>query len=90
MVGLFRGKVFFPKGDYMINWIKNKFKFTILPPSRPKCLKCGLGALYELNIIMHLLDTEDNKTSITSQICESCKDEVIETYNPNWLPPLVR
>ena len=75
----------------MINWFKKKFKKITIPPSRPKCLKCGLGASYELNMTMHLLDTEeDNKTSITSQLCESCKDEVIETYNPNWLPPLIR
>ena len=72
----------------MINWITNKFKRTV-PTPKPKCAKCGLGAVYVLNITMHPLTAEDNKTSITSLLCESCKDKVNMTYNPKWLPPPV-
>jgi hypothetical protein len=72
----------------MLNWITNKFK-KVVPPPKPKCDKCGLGAVYIVNIIMHLLTEEDNKTSITTQLCVSCKDKINMTYNPKWLPPPV-
>ena len=76
------------QGDYMINWITSKFKTIPLPP-KPKCARCGLGAVYIVNINMHLIKEEDNKTSITTQLCVSCKDKVNLTFSPKWLPPPV-
>ena len=79
-----------PLGEYMINWFKNKFKKVITPPM-PKCAKCGLGAVYEMTIYTHLIDTEeDNKTSIKSRICESCREELRMGFDPHWLPPVIR
>lgn len=74
----------------MINWFKNKFK-RINPPTLPKCSKCGLGAVYEMTIYTHLINTEeDNRTFIKSRICESCKEELSMSYDPHWLPPVIR
>ena len=75
----------------MINWIKGLFeKITEQKTSSPKCGVCGLGAVFELHITMYLLETEEeDKTSIKTLICETCKDNVNEIYNPMWLPPFI-
>ena len=74
----------------MINWIKGLFEKKDEIKSSPKCGVCGLGAVYELYITMYLLETEEeDKSSIKTLLCETCKDNVNEIYNPMWLPPLI-
>ena len=73
----------------MFDWIK-KFFVKEQKETIPKCYKCGLMASHMVFMEIKTIELEETNKNILVKLCSYCHLELIQLYDKEYLPPLIK